>query len=96
MDSYIRSADIENTDLVYFYFQEGKRVHGKKLIENQKMIWMNLTPNPNESEELNKNTINKLINLIRDIIFKLISRKKVRISSSIVDNDQSNENFHNI
>jgi hypothetical protein len=68
MESYIQSAGIENANYGIFLFSKGDRKSWKEIKrKNQKIIWMSLTPNLNVSEELNKNTIHELINLIKDI-----------------------------
>lgn len=68
MDSYIQSAGIEKTDYGIFLFSRGDENLWKQIKRNnQKMIWMSLTPNLNTSKELNYNAINKLINLIKEI-----------------------------
>lgn len=68
MDSYIQSAGIEKTDYGIFLFSRGDENLWKQIKRNnQKMIWMSLTPNLNTSKELNYNAINRLINLIKEI-----------------------------
>ncbi len=68
MDSYIQSAGIEKTDYAIFLFSKGDKNSWKEIKrKNQKMIWMSLTPNTNLNEKLNNNTINELINLIKNI-----------------------------
>jgi hypothetical protein len=68
MDSYIQSAGIDKTDYAIFLFSKGNKNSWKEIKrKNQKMIWMSLTPSPNQIEELNKNTINELFHIIKNI-----------------------------
>lgn len=68
MDSYIQYAGSERTDYAIFLFSKGDQNSWKEIKrKNQKMIWMSLIPNANLNEVLNNNTINELINLIKNI-----------------------------
>ena len=68
MDSYIQSAGIENTDFSIFLFSKGNKDSWREIRrENQKMVWMSLTPNTNLKDDSYNDITNELVKMVKEI-----------------------------